>query len=462
MGIKLKLGARIRLGFGCLLALVILIVLLVMIEMNFINQKIILIRQYNADMKMCTTMQKSILNVSKAMRGILLDSDMNENKLAMNNAFSDYDQAYQEATQVFKTGAARKMLEEIKRVDDSVRSTAIHLLDLYMTAHDSQNDVKIKTMFFDQVGAPVKEWTIQLDTLQNLGEKLTETVIEEAENTYHLTLAILILSGGIALALGMLLAFLITRSITKPMNSITSRIGEGAGQVAAASGELSVSAQLLSQGSTEQAAAIEETSSTLQQSASMMEQNSTNTIQAAQLSVEAKKTADKGNIEMQQMMESIQEIKDSSDQIAKIIKVIDDIAFQTNILALNAAIEAARAGEAGMGFAVVAEEVRTLAGKSAEAAKNTAAIIDSNIQLANKGVAVAGKVSEALAEITIQSQKVSKLMDEIAASSREQAQGVVQVNKAMTQMETVTQQNAANAEERASAAAELSAQAENM
>jgi methyl-accepting chemotaxis protein len=194
----------------------------------------------------------------------------------------------------------------------------------------------------------------------------------------------------------------------------------------------------------------------------MLQQNTVNTNQAARLSEQAKESANKGNAEMQEMMNSIQEIKKSSDQIAKIIKVIDDIAFQTNILALNAAIEAARAGEAGMGFAVVAEEVRNLAQRSATAAKDTTAIIESNIELSTKGVCVAERVREALTDITTQAKKVNELMNEISAASQEQTQGIDQVNKAMIQVETVTQQNAANAEESASASEELNAQADSM
>lgn len=250
--------------------------------------------------------------------------------------------------------------------------------------------------------------------------------------------------------------------IDKPLNSIASRIAEGTGQVVAASNQLAASAQQLSQDSAEQAAAIEEISSTIQETASMASQNTSNTEQAAQLSEQAKKSADQGGFEMREMMQSIQEIKSSSDQIVKIIKVIDDIAFQTNILALNAAIEAARAGEAGMGFAVVAEEVRNLADRSAQAARDTTAMIESNIELSSKGVAIAEKVRTVLDEITVQSNKVSQLMNEVAAASREQVQGIDQVNKAMTQVETVTQQNAAGAEESASAAAELNAQAGSM
>jgi len=262
--------------------------------------------------------------------------------------------------------------------------------------------------------------------------------------------------------LGMAVTYYITRSITKPVNHIANQLNQGAGQVAAASNQLSASAGQLSQGSTEQAASIEETSSTLQEAASMLEQTSVNTLQAVELSRQATESAGKGNIEMRQMMNSLEDMKKSSAEIAKIIKVIDDIAFQTNILALNAAIEAARAGDAGLGFSVVAEEVRNLAGRSAQAAKDTATIIESNIELSNTGVIVAEGVRKALTEITENAKKVNELMNEISAASEEQAQGVEQVTKAMTQMESVTGQNAANAEESASAAEELFAQAESM
>jgi methyl-accepting chemotaxis protein len=280
----------------------------------------------------------------------------------------------------------------------------------------------------------------------------------EVNQTGLVTTIILITIG----ALSILAAFAFSNNIAGMISKAVYQLTDGAQQVAVASSQLSSSAQQLSQGSAEQASAIEETSSTLQETASMLQQNTVNTQQAAQLAEQAKDSAYKGDNEMNEMMNSIQEIKKSSDQIAKIIKVIDDIAFQTNILALNAAIEAARAGEAGAGFAVVAEEVRNLAGRSAQAAKDTAAIIESNIELSGKGVSVAEKVREALTEITVQAKKVNELMAEISAASQEQAQGVSQVTKAMTQMETVTQRNAVNAEESASISEELSSQAESM
>jgi methyl-accepting chemotaxis protein len=266
----------------------------------------------------------------------------------------------------------------------------------------------------------------------------------------------------VAVAVGSFLAWIIVIGITKPVNRIVDGLNESAQQVSSASGQLSASSQQLAEGSAEQAASIQETSSTLEESSSMVRQNTENTKQAAILAKQAKDSADKGNREMQEMMTSMTELKKSSDEIAKIIKVIDEIAFQTNILALNAAVEAARAGEAGMGFAVVAEEVRNLAQRSAQAAKDTAGIIESNIHLSEQGVEVSKHVNESLLEINTQSQKVSELLDEVAAASQEQAQGIAQINKAISQMEQVVQSNAATAEESASASEELSAQAVNM
>jgi methyl-accepting chemotaxis protein len=196
--------------------------------------------------------------------------------------------------------------------------------------------------------------------------------------------------------------------------------------------------------------------------ASMTKQNADNAQQASALAVETRQAADTGSESMQKMDSAIHEIQRSSDETAKIIKVIDDIAFQTNLLALNAAVEAARAGEAGKGFAVVAEEVRNLAMRSAEAAKNTSNMIEESVKNANHGVDIAGEVGKVLAGIVESIGKTTDLVTEIAAASQEQAQGIDQVNTAIAQMDQVTQQNAANAEETASASEELSAQAEVM
>jgi methyl-accepting chemotaxis protein len=248
------------------------------------------------------------------------------------------------------------------------------------------------------------------------------------------------------------------RSLTKLADSLSI----GSEQVSSASSQVSSASQSLAQGASESAASLEETSSSLEEISSMTKKNADTAHQASVLSTEAKTVSDKGNIAMVKMSAAIADIQKSALETAKIIKTIDEIAFQTNLLALNAAVEAARAGEAGKGFAVVAEEVRNLAMRSAEAAKNTAGLIEGSVQNAKNGVVIADQVAAVLAEITTASSKVNMLVTEIAAASSEQSQGVNQVNQAIQQMDKVTQSNAAAAEESAASAEELSSQSEQL
>ncbi len=266
----------------------------------------------------------------------------------------------------------------------------------------------------------------------------------------------------VAVVVGVVLAFFIVRGIVSALKRIINSLTNGSDQVSSASGQVSSASQSLAEGATEQAAGLEETSSSLEEMASMTRQNADNAQQANTLASEARKAANTGSESMQRMSTAINDIQKSSDETAKIIKVIDEIAFQTNLLALNAAVEAARAGEAGKGFAVVAEEVRNLAMRSAEAAKNTSAMIEESVKNSKNGVDIAAEVGKVLEEIVQGIGKTTDLVSEIAAASQEQSQGIDQVNTAMAQLDKVTQQNAANAEESASASEELSAQAEQM
>jgi len=226
-----------------------------------------------------------------------------------------------------------------------------------------------------------------------------------------------------------------------------------------AAAQVSSSSQSLAEGSSEQAASIEETSASLEEMSSMTKRNADNSQQANNLAKQTRAAADKGVVDMQAMNLAMTEIKQSSDDVAKIIKTIDEIAFQTNILALNAAVEAARAGEAGMGFAVVADEVRNLAQRSAQAAKETALKIEGAISKTSQGVNLSTRVAEALNEIVAKARQMDELAAEVANASSEQSQGITQVNTAVGSMDKVTQGTAANAEECASAAEELNSQA---
>ena len=313
---------------------------------------------------------------------------------------------------------------------------------------------------------PVEEAESALDQeitqFLSVTQKRSEESGKTAEADEQRAVIILLSISVATIMLGFTIAVVLTRSIVRPVTRIISSLTEGSEQVASASGQVSAASQSLAEGATEQAAGLEETSSSLEEMSSMTKQNANNAQQANTLAAEAKKAANTGTESMGRMSQAIHDIQKSSDETAKIIKVIDEIAFQTNLLALNAAVEAARAGEAGKGFAVVAEEVRNLAMRSAEAAKNTARMIEESVKNSKNGVDIATEVGKVLQEIVQSVGKTTDLVSEIAAASQEQAQGIDQVNTAVAQMDKVTQQNAANAEESASASEELNAQAESM
>ena len=243
------------------------------------------------------------------------------------------------------------------------------------------------------------------------------------------------------------------------LNDILGQVAVATEQIASGSQQVSDSSQSLSQGATEQASSLEEVTSSMTEMGSQTKQNADNATQANQLASSARENAETGNEQMQAMLGAMGEINESSGQISKIIKVIDEIAFQTNLLALNAAVEAARAGVHGKGFAVVAEEVRNLAQRSAKAAKETTELIEGSVKKAENGGNIANATAKALEEIMSGITKVTDLVGEIASASNEQAQGIGQISEALGQIDQVTQSNTASAEESAAASEELSGQA---
>jgi methyl-accepting chemotaxis protein len=264
---------------------------------------------------------------------------------------------------------------------------------------------------------------------------------------------------GFSLALGVVVLLMVRRT-SDTLQKAAAEIREGSEQISSAASQVAASSQSLAQGSSEQAASLEETSASTEEISSMTRKNAENSKAAAEVMTTVDREVKEGNQTLDHMVTSMEQISSSSDKIAKIIKVIDEIAFQTNILALNAAVEAARAGEAGMGFAVVADEVRNLAQRSAQAAKDTAGLIEESIATSAEGSAKLEQVAKVIRAITESSTQVKTLVDEVNMGSQEQARGIDQISKAIAQMDQVTQGTAASAEESASASEELSAQAQ--
>ncbi len=310
------------------------------------------------------------------------------------------------------------------------------------TENEKKNFEEINTVFkqaVTSIAAYVKEMTYMLD-------KLSKGDLSEEITTLY--------RGDFAALKDSINGIVVT------LSSVLSEINTAADQVASGTRQVSGGSQAISQGATEQASAIEQLTASIAEIAAQTKQNAVNANRANELSIAAKEDAVSGNEQMKGMQQAMAEINEASENISKIIKVIDDIAFQTNILALNAAVEAARAGIHGKGFAVVAEEVRNLAARSANAAKETTELIEGSIRKAAAGTKIADGTAEALSNIVSGVEKTVQLVGEIAVASNEQATGIAQVNRGIEQLSDVVQTNSATSEETAAASEELSGQAD--
>jgi methyl-accepting chemotaxis protein len=370
---------------------------------------------------------------------------------ALNN-FPEIEKKFQMLRAVTRQELNIRQINETKAAADQYKEAMEQFLARWLEREElNKNRGQAANMVLDAA---------QATALAGIGA--TDEIATGAASSLSTASTIMIFGLLIALVVSIALAILITRSITGPIRRIIEALSSGSEQVSAASNEVSSASQELAEGASENAAALEETSSSLEEMASMTRQNADNATQANSLMDEARRTVTRAGEAMKEMTQSMDDISTSGQEIGKIIKTIDEIAFQTNLLALNAAVEAARAGEAGAGFAVVADEVRNLAMRAAEAAKNTADLIETTVQKINQGNQLVKTTDETFTEVATNANKVAELVSEIAAASQEQAQGIDQVNTAVTQMDTVTQKNAANAEESASASEELNAQAETL
>jgi methyl-accepting chemotaxis protein len=390
---------------------------------------------------------------------------------AAGNAHRDYVNS-REARAFRESGAADARPATLKAWDEAMAALDVALGELLSAAPATAPQLQALTADLNVYRQDMASWLAAGNTYlaandaMIAGARSLQVAIEEVKKNWQAEQArvrklVLITTAAcalVAIAFGIFMMIWFDRYVSRPVSRIANLIAAGADQTTSAAHQVAEVSQVLARDSTSQAASLQETTAAMMEIASRTTQNVGSMEQAQSLVAASRASAEQGTEIVKRMHEAIVEIKDAADQTGKIISTIDGIAFQTNLLALNAAVEAARAGDAGKGFAVVAEEVRNLAHRSAEAARNTADLIQQSIERAERGVGISKQVSQSLSGIEADSCRVDSLVSEVVGASREQARSLDQTRDAISQVDQLVQSNAASAEECASAAEELSAQ----
>jgi len=464
---KIKLSAKLVLGFAVPMLAIVAIAIDAFVVAGSVNDNIKTVQvESKESFEFAILAQNMKLDVVQVQQW-LTDISATRGLDGLDDGFAEAEksqQSFLSGLAKFKEMYARQNnkqyiteTEEIKRAFEAYYEAGKKMAKAYVNGGPADGNKHMGN--FDNTAEALSEAITPLMERQVLKGHAGLKSIHSSVNM--LQRSVLIVSM-IVFTLSFILIWFISKSITKPIRRIIEGLNEGSDQVASASGQVSSASQLLAEGSSEQAASIEETSSSFEEMSSMTKQNADNASQADNLMKDANQLVEKANKSMVELTGSMVEISATSEETSKIIKTIDEIAFQTNLLALNAAVEAARAGEAGAGFAVVADEVRNLAIRAADAAKDTAELIEGTVKKVSEGSELVTRTNEAFIQVADSTSKVGELVGEISAASKEQAQGIEQVNTTVSEMDKVTQQNAANAEESASASEEMNAQAEQM
>ena len=381
-------------------------------------------------------------------RKLAIEKEMEAKSAALTELYKQYEA-------LLVTAEEKTTYETIKKSRPPYRDKRVSILALSREGRTDEARAALENELYPVYQAYITALRSAVEQSRELGRVSTA----RSEASIQQTRLVIIVGVSTSLIAGLFIAWLITRSTNRVLTGVTSELSNGSKQVSAAATEINTASQTLAQGASELAASLEETNASLEEISAMTKRNAESASSAKVSANQTRTAADTGTARMKAMNEAMDAIKSSSDNIAKIIKTIDEIAFQTNLLALNAAVEAARAGEAGAGFAVVADEVRALAQRSATAAKETADKIQDSISKSERGVSISREVDENLRQIATSAHRVDDLVGEIAAASNEQSQGITQVLTAITHMDSATQTTAATAEESAAAAQELNSQA---
>ena len=462
---QVTIGRKLFIGCGAMLAITLIVGVIAIRNVGKLGEGIEMLGgHYNRTSFLAGEIQNLTTDMVSTSRGVLLRGHLKD--VARASKLNDhYDEDVtllkRDTTELMEMTAhadVRELAQNgiIDRLDARNKAAS----DLYeavlkndVDAADTVNNARIVPM-----GAALSTAAADLTTLET---KYIRAYADEASSLIptarYISIFMILLSavvgGGVVY---------IVQDISRKLNEGISELRDGAEQVRNAASQVSASSQSLAQGASEQAASLEETSASSEEINSMAKKNTDNSRSTAELLAQSQNKVILANQHLAEMVTSMNEITESSGKISKIIKVIDEIAFQTNILALNAAVEAARAGEAGMGFAVVADEVRSLAQRSAQAAKDTATLIEDSISRSSEGKGKVDQVALAIRAVTEDTARIKVMVDEVSLGSEEQSRGIEQIGRSIIQMEQVTQSAAANAEQSAAAAQQLNAQSETM
>jgi CHASE3 domain sensor protein len=459
---EIKISTRLYFGFSLPLFLMIVLIAIGLNEMGIIYGKLDrIVKVNNQRAVLAFELSASMKDIGAQLHSLVLYKEQGKKEEArkqIDRARDRYNKALEALTQVYQDPKSKEVITKLKEDLPKVKEIDNKIIEL-ATSGKEEDALKL---LHDEGAAKLDSLIGYTDDFIKNQQERIKFRHQEAQDVYGYVKTTAYILGALILLIAGFVSWVITRSITGPMHHVIQYLNESSAQLASASSQVSAGSQSLAEGASEQAAGLEESSASMEEMASMTKLNSENAREANTLMRETRRVIDEAGHTMEGLIESMKDITQASEETAKIIKTIDEIAFQTNLLALNAAVEAARAGEAGAGFAVVADEVRNLAMRSAEAAKNTAHLIQQTVKKIDSGSNLVSLTGQAFSRVVGSTKKVDELVNEITSASEEQTQGIDQINRALAHMDKVVQSNAANAEESAQAAEELHEQAEHL